>query len=104
MVNELTIVPKPGAKVSQVRHSDKSPKKMAKKEEPVPTNKANKPVAPAKPELRKPVIVFYKNNQKSGWQMYSQVCFNKDQAKAKIKVMTGSEIIKCIDVPEDLLN
>jgi len=97
-------VPVPGKKVSQVRHSDKSPKIMAKKKEPVPTNKSNKSVPAAKPELRKPVIVFYKNNQKSGWQMHSQVCFNKETAKAKVKMMTGSEIIKCIDVPEELIN
>jgi len=77
---------------------------MAKKKEPVPTNKSNKPVPAAKPELRKPVIAFYKNSEKSGWQMFPRVCFNKDIAKSRIKVMTGKEIVKCIDVPEELQN
>ncbi len=104
MFKELTLVPTPGAKVSQVRHSDKSPNYMAKKNTNVPTNKTNKPVPAPKPEMAKPVIAFYRNNAKSGWQMFPKVCFNKEVAKAKIKVMSGSDLVKCIDVPEELQN
>lgn len=69
-----------------------------------PTRKANKPVPAPKPELKKPVIVFYKNNEKGGWQLFPQICFNKDIAKKRVKTMVNSDLVKCLDVPEELQN
>ncbi len=77
---------------------------MVKKKTDKPTNKSNPPVPKPKPELKKPVIVFYKNTAKSGWQMYPTVCFNKEVAKKRVHTMTGSDLVKCIDVPEELQN
>ena len=88
----------------QVRHSDKSPKKMDKPKDHVPTNKSNKPVLPPKPETKKPVIAFYKNTDKSRWVLFPQICHNEKIAKQRVHTMTGSEKVKCIDVPEDLQN
>ena len=57
-----------------------------------------------KVEPKKPVIAFYKNTEKSRWVLFPQICHNEKIAKQRIHTMTGSEKVKCLDVPEDLQN
>jgi len=101
---ELHLSSAPGVAVRQVRHSDKSPKTMDKSKKDVPTKNAVQHVPKPKPEIKKPVIVFYKNTEKSRWVLFPQICHNEKIAKQRVHTMTGSEKVKCIDVPEDLQN
>lgn len=92
------------AAVRQVRHSDKSPKTMAKKKKHVPTNQSNPPVPKPKPADIKPVIAFYRNSKSSNWILFPRVCTNARIAKQRIHAETGSELVHIIDVPEDVKN
>lgn len=115
MVKELHLSDTPNTVEKQQRHSEKS-KKPAPVKENRPGKHSNfkhplmkKTMATTakskeKKPVKKPVIAFYKNSAKSGWQLFDKVCFNEDQAKDRIRVMSGSEIVKCIDVPEELQN
>ena len=115
MVKELHLSDTPNTAVKQQRHSEKS-KKPAPVVENRPGQHSNfkhplmknmsstNSKSKEKKPVKKPVIAFYKNSPKSGWQLFDKVCFNEDQAKDRIRVMSGSEIVKCIDVPEELQN
>ena len=114
-MKELHLPDTPNTVAKQQRHSEKS-----KKPAPVKENRpgvhsnfkhpklkpymADNPKAKQNKAVFKPVIAFYKNSPKSGWQMYPQVCHNETAAKARIAIASGTDIVKCIDVPEDLQN
>ncbi len=93
MVKELHMGNDPVLGIVQVRHSNKSPKTMSTDKEKAP-----------KTEPKKPVITFYKNTEKSEWVLYPQVYPNEKTAKEQIRINAGAEIVKCIDVPEELQN
>ncbi len=81
-----------------------TPETMSK-EKPIDKSTPVKGEAPkVKPDVRKPVIAFYKNTEKSRWVLFPQICHNEKIAKQKVFTMTGSEKVKCIDVPEELQN
>ena len=88
----------------QVRHSDKTPKTMSEEKKTTPKDYSKPKEKNPKSEPKKPVIAFYKNTEKSDWILFPQVCYNEKAAKKKVHVMTGSELVKCIDVPEELQN
>jgi len=77
---------------------------MSPEKKNAPKQAKNPPVVKPKPEIKKPVIVFYKNTDKSRWVLFPQICHNEKIAKQRVHTMTGSEKVKCIDVPEDLQN
>lgn len=81
-----------------------TPETMSTKKRNAPKPTKNPPVVKAKPEIKKPVIAFYKNAEKSRWVLFPQICHNEKIAKQRIHTMTGSEKVKCLDVPEDLQN
>ena len=70
------------------------------KEKPLATEKKVK----EKPVIRKPVIAFYKNTDKSGWQMFPQVCLNEEIAKHRIDALCDPAKVSFLEVPEDLQN
>jgi len=104
MVKEIHISNKPGPYAVQVRHSDKSRKTMSEKKDDTTKKYPLPKVKTPKTEPKKPVITFYKNTEKSDWILFPQVCYNEKSARQKVQVMTGSELVKCIDVPEELQN
>jgi len=57
-----------------------------------------------KPVVRKPVIAFYKNTEKSGWQIFPQVCLNEEIARHRIDALCAPAKVSFIEVPEDLQN
>ncbi len=115
MVKELHLPETPIPVVKQQRHSEKSnkPTPVSASRPGVHSNfndpklkpyMTDNPKAKQNKAVFKPVIAFYKNSPKSGWQLYPDVCHNETAAKARIAIASGSDIVKCIDVPEDLQN
>ncbi len=101
---EIHLGPDPVVGKRQVRHSDKSPKTMIDKKTDDKFTPVKDGAPKVKPDIRKPVIAFYKNTEKSRWVLFPQICHNEKIAKLRIHTQTGSEKVKCIDVPEELQN
>jgi len=102
MVKELKIGPevtpvKRGGSTGGTNTKVKSIAPQAK-----PTKYARPKAKPFEPGEKKPVIAFYRNTEKSGWQLFPEICYNAKVAKRKIYIISHSEIVKCMDLPEDL--